>query len=264
MGQQTPDKGKLDIGETVRFGYYSQEGMTFDDKMKVIDAITQIADFIDMGDGSQLSAQQLLQHFLFTPETQYNYISKLSGGERRRLYLCTVLMRNPNFLILDEPTNDLDIMTLNVLEEYLLHFKGCLIVVSHDRYFMDKVVNHLLIFNGEGDIRNFPGSYTQYREWKTLYERHKKEEGTPKEEKKERIRLNDKIKLSYKEKQEMEKLEKEISELEQEKNLLEEALCSGSLPVDELTEKSKRLPEVNELLDSNTMRWLELSEKEQK
>ncbi|NLI36070.1 MAG: ABC-F family ATP-binding cassette domain-containing protein [Bacteroidales bacterium] len=264
MGQQTPDKGKLDIGETVRFGYYSQEGMTFDDKMKVIDAITQIADFIDMGDGHQLSAQQLLQHFLFTPETQYNYISKLSGGERRRLYLCTVLMRNPNFLILDEPTNDLDIMTLNVLEEYLLHFKGCLIVVSHDRYFMDKVVNHLLIFNGEGDIRNFPGSYTQYREWKTLYERHKKEEGTPKEEKKERIRLNDKIKLSYKEKQEMEKLEKEISALEQEKNLLEGALCSGSLSVDELTEKSKRLPEVNALLDSKTMRWLELSEKEQK
>lgn len=265
MGQQQFDKGQLDIGETVRFGYYSQEGMAFDDKMKVIDAITQIADYIDMGDGQHLSAQQLLQHFLFTPETQYNFISKLSGGERRRLYLCTVLMRNPNFLILDEPTNDLDIMTLNVLEEYLLKFQGCLIVVSHDRYFMDKVVDHLLIFNGDGDIRNFPGSYTQYREWKTQYDRHKKEESAPKEEKKERVRYNDnKVRLSYKERIEMEQLEKDISELEGEKSLIEEALCSGSLSVDELTEKSKRLPEVNELLDTKTLRWLELSEKDTK
>lgn len=265
MQLQSFDKGQLDIGETVRFGYYSQEGMVFDDKMKVIDAITQIAEYVDMGDGQHLSAQQLLQHFLFTPETQYNFISKLSGGERRRLYLCTVLMRNPNFLILDEPTNDLDIITLNVLEEYLLKFQGCLIVVSHDRYFMDKVVDHLLIFNGDGDIRNFPGSYTQYREWKTQYDRHKKEESAPKEDKKERVRYNDnKIKLSYKERIEMETLEKDISELESEKKLIEEALCSGSLSVDELTEKSKRLPEVNEQLDTKTLRWLELSEKDTK
>ena len=262
MGLQQPDKGKLDIGETVRFGYYSQEGMQFDDQMKVIDAVTSIADYIDMGDGHHLSATQLLQHFLFTPETQHNYIYKLSGGERRRLYLCTVLMHNPNFLILDEPTNDLDIMTLNVLEEYLLGFKGCLIVVSHDRYFMDKVVGHLLVFNGNGDIRNFPGNYTQYREWRTLYERHKKEAEKPKEAKTERVRLNEKVKLTYKERLEMEKLEKEIAELEKEKKEIEDALCSGSLSVDELTDKSKRLPEINDMLDEKSMRWLELSEKD--
>lgn len=264
MGIEKIDKGTLDIGDTVRFGYYSQEGMQFDDQMKVIDAITSIADYIDMGDGHHLSAQQLLQHFLFSPEAQHNYIYKLSGGERRRLYLCTVLMHNPNFLILDEPTNDLDIMTLNVLEEYLLGFNGCLIVVSHDRYFMDKVVGHLLVFNGNGDIRNFPGNYTQYREWRSMYERHKKEKEKEKEEKTQRVRLNEKVKLTYKERLEMETLEKEITQLEEEKKSLEEALCSGSLSVEELTEKSKRLPEVNELLDTKSMRWLELSEKDTK
>jgi ATP-binding cassette subfamily F protein uup len=262
MGLKKPDSGLLDIGETVRFGYYSQEGMKFDDQMQVIDVVTNIADSIDLGDDHRLSAQQFLQHFLFTPETQHNYVYKLSGGERRRLYLCTVLMRNPNFLVLDEPTNDLDIMTLNVLEEYLLQFKGCLIVVSHDRYFMDKVANHLLIFNGNGDIRNFPGNYSDYRDWREIYEKQKKEEEKPQETKTERVRLNEKVKLNFKEKKEMAQLEKDISNLEKEKKELEAALCSGTLSVDELTEKSKRLPEVNDLLDSKSMRWLELSEKE--
>ena len=213
-----------------------------------------------MGNGKKLTASQFLQHFLSTPETQHSYVYKLSGGERRRLYLCTVLMRNPNFLVLDEPTNDLDIITLNVLEEYLQNFKGCVIVVSHDRYFMDKVVDHLMVFNGQGDIRDFPGNYSDYRDWKDAKAQQEKEAEKPQEEKTARVRLNDKRKMSFKEKREFEQLEKEIAELETEKAQIEEQLCSGTLSVDELTEKSKRLPEVNDLIDEKTMRWLELSE----
>lgn len=260
MGLEKPDKGTLDIGETVRFGYYSQEGLQFDEQMKVIDVITDIAEVIELGNGKRLTASQFLQHFLFTPETQHSYVYKLSGGERRRLYLCTVLMRNPNFLVLDEPTNDLDIVTLQVLEEYLQHFKGCVIVVSHDRYFMDKVVDHLLVFKGQGDIRDFPGNYSNYREWKLAKAEHDKEAAKPKEEKTQKVRMNDKRKLTYKEKQEFEQLEKDIAGLEAEKKGIEEALCSGTLSVEELTEKSKRLPELENELDEKTMRWLELSE----
>lgn len=260
MGLEKPDKGTLDIGETVRFGYYSQEGLQFDEQMKVIDVITDIAEVIELGNGKRLTASQFLQHFLFTPETQHSYVYKLSGGERRRLYLCTVLMRNPNFLVLDEPTNDLDIVTLQVLEEYLQNFKGCVIVVSHDRYFMDKVVGHLLVFKGQGDIRDFPGNYSNYREWKLAKAEHDKEAAKPKEEKTQKVRMNDKRKLTYKEKQEFEQLEKDIAGLEAEKNGIEEALCSGTLSVEELTEKSKRLPELENELDEKTMRWLELSE----
>ncbi|MCC8187793.1 MAG: ABC-F family ATP-binding cassette domain-containing protein [Bacteroides sp.] len=259
-GHLLPDSGRLDIGETVRFGYYSQEGLAFDEQMKVIDVVQDIAEVIELGNGKKLSASQFLQHFLFTPETQHNYVYKLSGGERRRLYLCTVLMRNPNFLILDEPTNDLDILTLNVLEEYLRNFKGCLIVVSHDRYFMDKVVDHLLVFNGQGDIRDFPGNYTQYREWKERSEHQEKEAVQPKKEKNTRVRLNEKRKMSFKEKREFEQLEQEISDLEEEKKQIEEALCSGTLSVEDLTEKSKRLPQLTELIDEKTFRWMELSE----
>lgn len=262
MGLEKPDKGTLDIGETVRFGYYSQEGLQFDEQMKVIDVITDIAEVIELGNGKRLTASQFLQHFLFTPETQHSYVYKLSGGERRRLYLCTVLMRNPNFLVLDEPTNDLDIVTLQVLEEYLQNFKGCVIVVSHDRYFMDKVVDHLLVFKGQGDIRDFPGNYSNYREWKLAKAEHDKEAAKPKEEKTQKVRMNDKRKLTYKEKQEFEQLEKDIAGLEAEKKGIEEALCSGTLSVEELTEKSKRLPELENELDEKTMRWLELSETE--
>ena len=258
MGQVKPDSGTVDIGETVRFGYYSQDGLQFDEQMKVIDVIQDIAEVIELGNGKKLTASQFLQHFLFTPETQHVY--KLSGGERRRLYLCTILMRNPNFLVLDEPTNDLDIITLNVLEEYLQNFKGCVIVVSHDRYFMDKVVDHLMVFNGQGDIRDFPGNYSDYRNWKEAKEQKEKEAEKPQEEKTARVRLNDKRKMSFKEKREFEQLEKEIAELEAEKTQIEELLCSGTLSVDELTEKSKRLPEVNDMIDEKTMRWLELSE----
>lgn len=260
MGLEKPDKGTLDIGETVRFGYYSQEGLQFDEQMKVIDVITDIAEVIELGNGKRLTASQFLQHFLFTPETQHSYVYKLSGGERRRLYLCTVLMRNPNFLVLDEPTNDLDIVTLQVLEEYLQNFKGCVIVVSHDRYFMDKVVDHLLVFKGQGDIRDFPGNYSNYREWKLAKAEHDKEAAKPKEEKTQKVRMNDKRKLTYREKQEFEQLEKDIAGLEAEKKGIEEALCSGTLSVEELTEKSKRLPELENELDEKTMRWLELSE----
>ncbi len=259
-GHLLPDGGRLDIGETVRFGYYSQEGLAFNEQMKVIDVVQDIAEVIELGNGKQLSASQFLQHFLFTPETQHNYVYKLSGGERRRLYLCTVLMRNPNFLILDEPTNDLDILTLNVLEDYLRTFRGCLIVVSHDRYFMDKVVDHLLVFNGQGDIGDFPGNYTQYREWKGLSERQEKEAVQPKKEKNIRVRLNEKRKMSFKEKREFEQLEQEIADLEEEKRQIEEALCSGTLSVEELTEHSKRLPQLTELIDEKTFRWMELSE----
>ena len=260
MGLVKPDGGTIDIGETVRFGYYSQDGLQFDEQMKVIDVVQDIAEVIELGNGKKLTASQFLQHFLFTPETQHSYVYKLSGGERRRLYLCTVLMRNPNFLVLDEPTNDLDIITLNVLEEYLQSFKGCVIVVSHDRYFMDKVVDHLLVFNGQGDIRDFPGNYSDYRDWKEAKAQKEKEAEKPQEEKTARVRLNDKRKMSFKEKREFEQLEKEIAQLEAEKVQIEELLCSGTLSVDELTDKSKRLPEVNELIDEKTMRWLELSE----
>ena len=260
MGLEKPDSGTLDIGETVRFGYYSQEGLQFNEQMKVIDVITDIAEVIELGNGKRLTASQCLQHFLFTPETQHSYVYKLSGGERRRLYLCTVLMRNPNFLVLDEPTNDLDIVTLQVLEEYLQNFKGCVIVVSHDRYFMDKVVDHLLVFKGQGDIRDFPGNYSDYRDWKLAKAEHEKEAAKPKEEKTQRVRLNDKRRMTFKERKEFEQLEKEIAALEEEKKQIEEALCSGTLSVDELTEKSKRLPLLNDELDEKTMRWLELSE----
>ncbi|WP_418944444.1 ABC-F family ATP-binding cassette domain-containing protein [Phocaeicola plebeius] len=260
MGLEKPDSGTLDIGETVRFGYYSQEGLQFNEQMKVIDVITDIAEVIELGNGKRLTASQFLQHFLFTPETQHSYVYKLSGGERRRLYLCTVLMRNPNFLVLDEPTNDLDIVTLQVLEEYLHNFKGCVIVVSHDRYFMDKVVDHLLVFKGQGDIRDFPGNYSDYRDWKLVKAEHEKEAAKPKEEKTQRVRLNDKRRMTFKERKEFEQLEKEIAALEEEKKQIEEALCSGTLSVDELTEKSKRLPLLNDELDEKTMRWLELSE----
>lgn len=267
MGEEKADSGTLDIGETVRFGYYSQDGLQFDEQMKVIDVVRAIAEVIELGNGKRLTASQFLQHFLFTPETQHSYVYKLSGGERRRLYLCTVLMRNPNFLVLDEPTNDLDIVTLNVLEEYLRNFKGCVIVVSHDRYFMDKVVDHLLVFNGQGDIRDFPGNYTQYREWKenkALQEKKKKEKEKPaastQEEKAPKVRQDGKRRMSFKERREFEQLEQDISVLEAEKKALEEALCSGTLSVEELTEKSKRLPVVSDLIDEKTMRWLELSE----
>ena len=260
MGLEKIDSGTLDIGETVRFGYYSQDGLQFNEQMKVIDVITAIAEVIEQGNGKRLTASQFLQHFLFTPETQHSYVYKLSGGERRRLYLCTVLMKNPNFLVLDEPTNDLDIVTLQVLEEYLKNFKGCVIVVSHDRYFMDKVVDHLLVFKGQGDIRDFPGNYSDYRDWKLARAEHEKEAAKPKEEKTQRVRLNDKRRLTFKERKEMEQLETEIATLEEEKKTIEEALCSGTLSVDELTEKSKRLPLLNDELDEKSMRWLELSE----
>lgn len=260
MGEVQPDSGKVDIGETVRFGYYSQDGLKFDEQMKVIDVVQEIAEVIELGNGKQLTASQFLQHFLFTPETQHSYVYRLSGGERRRLYLCTVLMRNPNFLVLDEPTNDLDIITLNVLEEYLQNFKGCVIVISHDRYFMDKVVDHLLVFNGQGDIRDFPGNYSEYRDWKEERAQKEKEADKPAEDKTARVRLNEKRKMSFKEKREFEQLETEIARLEVEKTQIEELLCSGTLTVDELTDKSKRLPEVNDAIDEKTMRWLELSE----
>ena len=262
MGEQKADSGTIDIGETVRFGYYSQEGLQFDEQMKVIDVVQNIAEVIELGNGKKLTASQFLQHFLFTPETQHSYVYKLSGGERRRLYLCTVLMRNPNFLVLDEPTNDLDIITLNVLEEYLQNFKGCVIVVSHDRYFMDKVVDHLLVFNGQADIRDFPGNYTQYRSWKDEKARveKEKEKDTGKEDKTAKVRLNDKRRMSFKEKREFEQLEVEIATLEEEKKNIEEALCSGTLPMEEIVEKSKRLPQLTDLIDEKTMRWLELSE----
>ena len=264
LGQQQPDSGKLEIGETVRFGYYSQEGLHFNEQMKVIDVVRGIAEVVNMGNGQRMGVSQFLQYFLFTPEQQYNYVYKLSGGEKRRLYLCTVLMQNPNFLVLDEPTNDLDIITLNVLEEYLKDFGGCLIVVSHDRYFMDKVVDHLLVFNGEGDIRDFPGNYTQYRAWKEEKLRHDKEQekqkDAPAKTEAPRREAPAKRKLSFKEAREMEQLEKDIAVLEAEKKQLEEALCSGTLSVEELTEKSKRLPVLDEELDEKSMRWLELSE----
>ncbi len=263
LGEVKPDNGTIDIGETVRFGYYSQDGLQFDEQMKVIDVVQNIAEVIELGNGKKLTVSQFLQHFLFTPETQHSYVYKLSGGERRRLYLCTVLMRNPNFLVLDEPTNDLDIITLNVLEEYLQNFKGCVIVVSHDRYFMDKVVDHLLVFNGQADLRDFPGNYSDYREWKEAKAQKEKETEKLKEEKVSKVRLNDKRKMTYKERIELQQLEKEISELEQEKTNIESALCTGILSSEELTTQSKRLSEVMTLIDEKSMRWLELSEIEE-
>lgn len=259
LGQEKLDCGRFDIGSTVRFGYFSQEGMVFDEQKKVLDVITDIADYIDMGGGKHLSASQFLQHFLFTPEQQHNYVYKLSGGEKRKLYLCTVLMKNPNFLVLDEPTNDLDIQTLQIFEEYLADFPGCVIIVSHDRYFMDKVVDHLLVFKGNGVVNDFPGNYTQYREWCSLKSRDE-ETAAKKDSRPREKRHQERRKMSYKEKMEFAQLEKEIAELEKEQKEIEEQLCSGKLPVDELTEKSKRLPLIKEELDLKEMRWLELSE----
>lgn len=259
LGQEKLDGGRFDIGSTVRFGYFSQEGMVFDEQKKVLDVITDIADYIDMGGGKHLSASQFLQHFLFTPEQQHNYVYKLSGGEKRKLYLCTVLMKNPNFLVLDEPTNDLDIQTLQIFEEYLADFPGCVIIVSHDRYFMDKVVDHLLVFKGNGVVNDFPGNYTQYREWCSLKSRDE-ETAAKKDSRPREKRHQERRKMSYKEKMEFAQLEKEIAELEKEQKEIEEQLCSGKLPVDELTEKSKRLPLIKEELDIKEMRWLELSE----
>ena len=264
LGMVSADGGRFDIGDTVRFGYFSQEGLQFDEQMKVIDVVKDIAEYIDMGGGKHFSASQFLQYFLFTPEQQHNYVYKLSGGERRKLYLCTVLMKNPNFLVLDEPTNDLDIVTLQILEEYLQDFPGCVIVVSHDRYFMDKVVDHLLVFKGDGEIKDFPGNYTQYREWSSLQPRESsketKEPKAGKETRQPANNLSQKRKLSFKEKREFEQLEKDIERLEAEQHAIEEALCSGTLSVEELTEKSKRLPILKEELDEKSMRWLELSE----
>ncbi|KGF34763.1 ABC-F family ATP-binding cassette domain-containing protein [Hoylesella buccalis] len=260
MGLVEPDSGKFDIGETVRFGYFSQEGLQFDEQQKVIDVVSDVAENINLGGGKSMTASQLLQHFLFTPEQQHNFVYKLSGGELRKLYLCTVLMKNPNFLVLDEPTNDLDIQTLQVLENYLQDFPGCVIVISHDRYFMDKVVDHILVFKGEGEIQDFPGNYTQFREWNSL----KSVEQKP-EEKKEKsaakdYRNNEKKKLSYKEKREFEALDEDITKLEQQIKNLEEEICSGKLTVEELTAKSMLLPTLKEELDEKSMRWLELSE----
>ena len=274
LGQVAPDSGKFDIGDTVRFGYFSQEGLQFDEQTKVIDVVKDIAEYIDMGGGKHLTASQFLQHFMFTPEQQHNYVYKLSGGERRKLYLCTVLMKNPNFLVLDEPTNDLDIVTLQILEEYLQDFPGCVIVVSHDRYFMDKVVDHLLVFKGEGDIQDFPGNYTQYRQWSQLQpsepasgartgaagKTNKTSAASSSNTAASDGACNGKRKLTYKEKRELEQLEKDIEALEAEKKQIEEALCGGTTSVDEITKMSKRLPVLNDELDEKSMRWLELSE----
>lgn len=272
LGEVQPDSGKFDIGETVRFGYFSQEGLKVREDQKVIDVITEIADYIDLGGGKHMTASQFLQFFLFTPEEQHNYVYKLSGGEKRKLYLCTVLMRNPNFLVLDEPTNDLDIQTLQVLEEYLQDFAGCVIVVSHDRYFMDKVVDHLLVFKGEGEIQDFPGNYTQYREWSRMQAKDEAEQAKPAKSgnataendgagtAKRDANFENKRKMSYKEKREYEQLTQEIDALTEEQKKLEEELCSGNLSVEELTEKSKRLPEIKDELDEKEMRWLELAE----
>lgn len=267
MGEVEPDSGRFDVGETVRFGYYSQDGLQFDEQMKVIDVVQNIAEYVDLGDGKKMGVSQFLNYFLFSPEKQHNYVFKLSGGEKRRLYLCTVLMRSPNFLVLDEPTNDLDIVTLNVLEEYLRNFKGCAIVVSHDRYFMDKVVDHLLVFRGNADIKDFPGNYTQYREWKEVQDQLEKEAEAarragiaPTMEKTSRPEKEQKKKLTFKERKEFEALEVEIPLLEAEKAELETAMSSGTLSNDELLAKSERIATVIEEIDEKTMRWLELSE----
>ena len=263
LGEIAPDSGKFDIGETVKFGYFSQEGLKFNEQQKVIDIIKDIAEYIDLGGGKHMTASQFLQHFMFTPEQQHNYVYKLSGGEKRKLYLCTVLMHNPNFLVLDEPTNDLDIQTLQVLEEYLQDFPGCVIIISHDRYFMDKIIDHLLVFEGQGRIKDFPGNYTQYREWASLQPQEKapiasnsKEDNDPKKN----YRNDTKRKLSYKEMREFEQLEEEIIQLEEEQKALEDALSGSELSVEEITEKSKRLACLKNELDEKSFRWLELSE----
>lgn len=263
LGLEKPDSGRFEIGTTVKFGYFSQEGLVFDEQKKVIDVITDVAEYIDMGGGKHLSASQFLQYFMFTPEQQHNYVYKLSGGEKRKLYLCTVLMKNPNFLVLDEPTNDLDIQTLQIFEEYLIDFPGCVIIVSHDRYFMDKVVDHLLVFKGNGIVKDFPGNYTQYREWSSL--KSKEDVDKPQKEHRQNVRqrTEQRQRMTYKERMEFAQLEKEIASLEAEQKQLEEQLCSGTLSVDELTEKSKRLPQLKEELDAKELRWLELSEIEQ-
>ena len=264
LGLVPVDEGRIVVGDTVRFGYFSQDGLQFNEQQKVIDIVRDIAEYVDLGGGKKLSASQLLQYFLFTNEQQYNYVYKLSGGERRKLYLCTVLMQNPNFLVLDEPTNDLDIVTLQILEEYLQDFPGCVIVVSHDRYFMDKVVDHLLVFNGNGVIKDFPGNYTQYREWAALEEsresRLSSDSRDSRETNKSSYRHDDRRRLSYKEKRELEQLEKDIEALEAEKKQIEEALCGGTTSVEEITAMSKRLPVLNDELEEKSMRWLELSE----
>jgi len=272
LGEVKPDSGSFDIGETVVFGYYSQDGLAFDEQMKVIDVVQDIAEEVNLGNGKKMTASQFLLHFLFTPETQYNYVYKLSGGEKRRLHLCTVLMRNPNFLVLDEPTNDLDIVTLNILEEYLQSFKGCVIVVSHDRYFMDKVVDHLMVFKGDAELKDFPGNYTDYREWNELMEEQEREEKSKEAKTKAKNQDNNyqstvnsqqspvKRKLSFKEKQEFEALEKEISELETEKTDIENQLASGKLTSEEIIKTSQRHAELGDLIEEKTMRWLELSE----
>ena len=267
LGEVMPDSGRFVVGETVRFGYFSQEGVAFDEQMRVIDAVTRIAEYVDLGGGHHLSAMQFLQHFLFTPQQQQNYIYKLSGGEKRRLYLCTVLMRNPNFLVLDEPTNDLDIVSLQLLEQYLQDFRGCVIVVSHDRYFMDKVVDHLLVFNGEGVVKDFPGNYTQYRQWESMQPKpvpdDRKEAPVKESEKSRRDRSSQPRRMTFAERKEFERLEQAIMQLEEEKQLVEQALCSGTLGVAELTEKSIRLPQLERELDEKTLRWMELADLQQ-
>jgi ATP-binding cassette subfamily F protein uup len=262
LGLVQPDAGRFDIGETVRFGYFSQEGLQFSDQQKVIDVVRDIAEYIDLGRGRHFTASQILQHFLFTPEQQYNYVYKLSGGEKRKLYLCTILMRNPNFLILDEPTNDLDIKTLQVLEEYLQDFPGCVIIISHDRYFMDKVVDHLLVFKGEGEVKDFPGNYTQYREWSKMQSKDSDDNSTKptKKNKSYRDESTQRRRMSYKEKMEFAQLDKDINDLTNEKHSIEQELSSGTISVERITELSKRLPLLNEELDAKEMRWLELSE----
>ncbi len=259
LGLVPVDSGRFDIGDTVTFGYFSQEGLQFSEGQKVIDIVRDIAEYIDMGGGRHFTASQLLQHFLFTPEQQHNYVSNLSGGERRKLYLCTVLMKNPNFLVLDEPTNDLDIVTLQILEEYLQDFPGCVIVVSHDRYFMDKIVDHLLVFEGDGKVSDFPGNYTQYRQWQSLQPKSPKTT-TAQDTPKKNYRNDTRRRMSFKEKMEFERLTNEIEQLETEQRQIEDALCSGTLSIDELTEKSKRLPMLKDELDEKSLRWLELSE----
>lgn len=264
LGEIRPDCGRFVVGETVRFGYFSQSGYKFDEQMKVIDAVRRIAEYVDLGGGKRLSAMQFLQHFMFSPQQQQSYIYKLSGGELSRLYLCTVLMQGPNFLILDEPTNNLDIATLQVLEQYLQDFNGCVIVVSHDRYFMDKVVDHLLVFQGDGVVKDFPGNYTQFREWEKLSPRPQNEaKGDAQPAASEQTRRNregQKQKMTYKERIEFAALEQEIATLEKEKLRIEQDLCSGTLSVERITELSKRLPALTEELDEKSMRWLELSE----
>lgn len=268
MGEVDPDSGVFDVGETIKFGYYSQDGLQFDEQMKVIDVVQDLAEFVQLGDGKTMNVSQFLTYFMFSVDKQHNFVYKLSGGEKRRLYLCTVLMRNPNFLVLDEPTNDLDIVTLNVLEEYLRSFKGCVIVVSHDRYFMDKVVDHLLVFRGNAEIKDFPGNYTQYREWKEIQDQTAKAEESARQIKlapsADKIMRNSapeqKKKLSFKEKKEFEALEAEIPSLETEKSELETAMSSGSLNNDDLLAKSQRVAELMDEIDEKTMRWLELSE----